>query len=97
MKAYDWSEDMRTKFKSALQSCGFDIVFRNEFPNIWDEAYNLMGFKLLSASHLTIDYFIEYEQGNGRRCDDYSLVVLVNEKPVAIWPFLLKHVINIGF
>ena len=49
-----------------------------------------MGFKLLSASHLTIDYFIEYEQGNGRRCDDYSLVVLVNEKPVAIWPLSIK-------
>ena len=97
MKILDQSEDIRTKLKSALESCGFGVVFRNEFRNFWDEASNLLDSKCISASHLTIDYFIEYEQGNGRRCEDYSLVILVNKKPVAIWPLSINTLAESSF
>jgi len=77
---------LRSRFRHLLHATGFQIKFRFESRLIWEECYSNLETQRIAASNSALDYFIEYEQGNGRQCEDFSSVLFSNQKPVAIWP-----------
>lgn len=72
--------------KSVFEAVGVDVVFRNENTALWDRAYAQLPFRSVNYLSSAIDYQFSYQMGNGGLWVDLSCVLLVNKKPVAIWP-----------
>ena len=88
------TESLKFRLKSLLESSGFEVSFRTESPQLWQTCFELLEFQRISASNSFIDYSIEYEQGNGRQCDDLSLVLISNQQAVAIWPLSINSLVD---
>ena len=84
------AHDFRKKLKSILESSGIEVFYRFDTRRIWSENYELLKFHPVQATHSAIDYYLEYDEGNNHKCVDLSSVLMVNKKPVALWPLSIN-------
>ena len=75
---------------SLFKQVGLAFKFRANYLEEWDQVYQRLPFQPVSLLNSSIDYQLEYQQGVGTWLD-LSLVILSDNKGVAIWPLSLSN------
>jgi FemAB family protein len=76
--------------KDNFKGSALSYIYRTENIALWENALQLVDYVPSEYSHFQIEYQLEYQRGNGGECNDFSMILMWDQKPVGIWPITLS-------
>ena len=77
------------KLKAIYTNYKKNIVLRNSGNELWDNVIKNIEYVPVHYTSSYIDYQHEYHKGNFKKYIDISLILINNEKSIAVWPLSL--------
>jgi FemAB family protein len=70
----------------AKKSIAFIFESRDCNKWVWDEVFKNLEYKPVSYTNSSLDYRLAYHSGLGENLKDLSVIIFVDNAPVALWP-----------
>ena len=77
---------MLDQITEILDKARFRYFFRPSHRTLWDEVLQELPFIPVYYTNASIDYQLEYQQGQGGEWHDISLIIANEGVPIALWP-----------
>ena len=74
------------RLRELIASSDMSVRFRSEVKQDWNDAEKFLLYSPVAYRYSTLDYELEYQQGNGGEWLDISLMIFLNNKFAALWP-----------
>jgi len=87
---------MDSWIKESFEQLGFEYIFKHKDEVLWDDTYNLLKYKSVDYLGSNINYQIEYQTQNYDVFKDISIIIISENKPIAIWPISIAYLSDIN-
>lgn len=77
------------RFVELCELSGLNVTLRRD-STIWDGIYASLSYQSVRYISSVIDYDLAYQQGHGGQWCDFSCVISVANKPIALWPISIS-------
>ena len=77
-----------------LSESEIEFVRREDDKKLWQEAFNLLEYQSTEYLSSRIDLLNEFNKDNYEDLVDISLIFLVNNKPIGLWPLTACQDLN---